>query len=1580
MSWQPSVGAVSYLTALKALSGHTASCTTNQTNCQLSSLQCGEEYNVTVTAVGETCNSTAHMAGYLTPEPCAPVNVSVHYNMSTAEVMWDATKGASSYSAVAETDQGLTVTCNSTNTHCSLAGLQCSQIYNITVMTGNLACNNTVTSAPRRLMTEPCPPTNVQANMTCEQLTSTVSWQQSDHAVGYIAYFDNQDGHHTSCVSTSADTFCSVSGLQCGTVYSVWVQALGQQYNSSDSSVVSLTSAPCLPSEVAVEVSCEADGATVVSWNSTYGTANVSLMASGGGSLQTLCTTQHNSCNLTGLSCGESYNLSLIASNEQCSLTAPTHSNFTTRPCPPQRVAVSLQCGSGTADLSWEEKSEVELYTASAIKASGGQEKKCNSTGSTCQFPGLDCGEMYNLSVKAHIQGCWSQASSTVYIQTEPCQPVIVSAQVSCQSEEVQISWHQARGVVNYLVTATGSLGYVEKHNTSQTLLSATLPCGQYYNVTVHGQGSECDSIPSSPALFKTGPCIPWNVSTYLQCEFNMGSVRWGPSDGAESYIAIATGLDGHTHKCLTNSTSCTWNDLHCGEEYNVVVKAKADNCTSLPSNSSIIHMDPCMPQDLAATVNCDMKVVSLSWDASNRTKLFMVSAQAGNRSVSLSTNITTADFSELNCGQNYSLTVTPHNHHCPGNHSASASVQTWPCAPMGISATQDCLSSIIMVTWQPSNGSDYYTATMQTDTGISEMCMSETSACSVPALTCGHNFSVSVTASNQQCNVTSSQTTSLQSVPCVPTNVSVVMDCANNSAVVSWSASRGAVQYSVMALSSHSNDSCQTSDLSCSLTSLTCGNSYAVQVVAVDESCSSVLSQVLVFNSGPCPPQNMSAQISCLSNDLNISWDAIRDADHFLVSLTAENGGPIEVCNTTTTACSISNMTCGKTFTVQVTSVRGDCRSQHSLPQTIQSAPCQPQGIRGNLDCVTNSAWISWDAAPGADGYTASAVGGDSYTANCTTSTNTTCEVEDLACGVFYNFTVTAKNSKCESQPSATIKLQTAPCSLSGITAFAECHNSSILVVWHLMEGSEGNTVYTATAEASDRTFLSCNGTGTSCYLYGAQCGLGYTVIVAASSDQCSSLRSPPYRISMEPCPPTDVMVNASCGNHSALVSWTPSPVAKTYRAVATAADGHEHTCNTSSSSCSITELHCNQEYTVFVTASHENCSSKASRNVTLNTGPCQPGGLSVTFHCNNQSATLTWTPSDSAEDYYGCAQAGNGDMLYCHSTHPSCTIGGLVCGTVYNFSVQASDGTCNSSFSDPVQDGAAPCPPDAVEVELMPMEMEIQVLRFSWTQTACGDTENLLTLKGSLLGDSQALFELSSYWTNMTYFEIPLPCSSSYAATLQSKNAASTSPKSVPLNGTTAPCPPSGVTYSGNSSFATVSWNASVFATTFTVYDSSVTPRAQLCNTTMLSCSLSNIAVNDLVITASNAAGESQPTDAIDVVTQDRRRRDLSDRMPDDAPLLDVKQATPTVIFLEWSPMEDATYYNLLIRKQGSLSDTQELMVYGESMIVTDLSPNSTYCLTVLAFYTAASGPESEPVCVQTGQGVPQRIVNNT
>ncbi|XP_054624499.1 uncharacterized protein LOC129177418 [Dunckerocampus dactyliophorus] len=1566
VSWLPSIGAVSYVAELPALLGHTTSCATNHTYCLLPYLQCGQEYNVTVTTVGETCNSTGQMSGYLTTEPCVPMNLSIYFSIGEAHVMWNTARGAKSSSVQAVTDQGLTANCSTNGTHCTLTDLECSQIYNVTVTAHNKACNNTAISGTYQLMTEPCPPINVEASVQCEQLIATVSWELSELAVGYVGYFD--DTYYTlTCEAADTETSCVVSGLMCGTQYDVWVKALGEEYNSSSSTMVSLTSAPCLPTSIEVDVNCDYDGVAMASWNATHGAANISLTASG--SLQVQCEAQHNTCNLTGLSCGETYNLSLTASNNQCTLTSHLYSNVTTRPCTPQYVNAVLQCGSDTATLSWDKQSDVELYMGSAVTASG-EVHWCNSTGYSCEFTGLSCGETYNLTVTAESHGCHSQASDTVVIHTDPCQPVMVSAQVVCQSEGVQLSWHPASGVVHYLITATGSLGYVENYNTTQTDLTAVLPCGQNYSVIVQGQGSKCNSLPSSPAFFKTTPCTPRDVTTYIQCEGSTASVMWGATEGALKYAAEATGLDGHVHWCYSNTTHCTWDDLHCGEQYTVVVRAEDENCTSLNSNSTVIYMDPCLPQNVLASVDCYMNVVSLSWDTSNGTMMYVVSAEAGSQSVELSTNDTVAQFSDLICGGNYSFTVTPHGHYCVGMTSVLASIQIWPCPPEGVYTTQDCLSGIVMVTWQPSDGAVHYTATMESNSGVSQNCMSYSDRCNVPGLTCGYNYSVSVTASNHQCNVTSMEPHSLQSVPCVPTNVSVEMDCANNTAVVSWSVSHGALKYLMTASSHYRNISHQTSDLNCTPDDLMCGSRYSIQVVAMDDNCSSVPSQVLVFDSAPCPPQNVTTQLSCMSDNLTVSWDSVGDVDYFLVWINGYMGGSSDTFNTTSTECSTSNMICGNNYTVQVASVRGDCQTRSKQTHSVLSAPCQPQNIQGRLDCVTNSAWISWDTAMGADCYTVSAVGEDNSMANCTTWTNTTCEVEDLACGILYNFSVTAKNSQCESQPSTTIDLQTAPCSLSGITAIPQCHNSSILVMWELAEGSEGDTVYTATAEASDYTYLSCNGTGTSCTLHGAQCDFHYTIIVAASSDQCSSLRSPPYRISMEPCPPNEVNVTAYCEEHSALVSWTRSPVAATYHVVAKAADGHIYTCDAFSTNCSLTGLHCDEQYAVYVTSSHENCTSAASYNVTLNTGPCRPDDLSVTFHCSNQSAVLSWTPSDNAVDYHACAQSWSGDMLYCHSTYPTCTIQNLDCGVLYNFSVQASDGTCNSSFSDPVQTGAAPCPPDAVQVQPGVIYMDVQTMMFSWMDTGCTETEYLLILTGNLLGDNQAQFELSSYWTNRTSFEIPLPCGSWYSAAVESRNMAGTSDRSVPLNGTTAPCPPMNVIYSNDSLVTTVSWDPSVFATTYSVYTQTVSLSSQLCTTPGLSCSLPpSISSAELLITASNTAGESEGASVTTVIPHERRKRDLSESEGLPAPVVQAKVANSTVIAAEWSQVDSAIDYKLMITQQGIAEGPQELTVIGESIILVDLSLNSTYCLTVSARNNTNVGPESEPVCLQTG-----------
>lgn len=108
-------------------------------------------------------------------------------------------------------------------------------------------------------------------------------------------------------------------------------------------------------------------------------------------------------------------------------------------------------------------------------------------------------------------------------------------------------------------------------------------------------------------------PCTPLNLVTYFECDNQLGSVSWGPSDGANMYTATAVGVDGHTHLCVTNGTSCTWEDLHCGEIYNVTVTANDSRCTSARRNSTIIHMGRTRrSHDAPGVCICRMNLYSL--------------------------------------------------------------------------------------------------------------------------------------------------------------------------------------------------------------------------------------------------------------------------------------------------------------------------------------------------------------------------------------------------------------------------------------------------------------------------------------------------------------------------------------------------------------------------------------------------------------------------------------------------------------------------------------------------------------------------------------------------------------------------------------------------------------------------------------------------------------------------------------------------------------------------------------------------------------------------------------------------------
>lgn len=201
-------------------------------------------------------------------------------------------------------------------------------------------------------------------------------------------------------------------------------------------------------------------------------------------------------------------------------------------------------------------------------------------------------------------------------------------------------------------------------------------------------------------------------------------------------------------------------------------------------------------------------------------------------------------------------------------------------------------------------------------------------------------------------------------------------------------------------------------------------------------------------------------------------------------------------------------------------------------------------------------------------------------------------------------------------------------------------------------------------------------------------------------------------------PCQPSTIQTHTDCQSKDVSVSWDKSYVAQSYLLTAVGRDGDLKTCNSSDSNCTLTNLHCSNTYYVSVLASNDNCTSLPSTNVTFQTGkrdkllinsvikivtwfkclllcvyfavPCQPTNLTGNIECENGSASLSWVGSTGAVAYLGLGQSENSTTIYCETTQTSCTLAGLVCGAVYNFTVQATDGTCNSSLSDPQTMGA--------------------------------------------------------------------------------------------------------------------------------------------------------------------------------------------------------------------------------------------------------------------------------------------------
>ncbi|XP_078116029.1 receptor-type tyrosine-protein phosphatase beta-like [Sander vitreus] len=1399
--------------------------------------------------------------------------------------------------------------------------------------------------------------------LPCE--VGSLTWNASETAEFYAVTAKTNNGHQVQLSTNETWTF--ISEFLCGQEYFLYVQAVDSVCTSLPSQPSTLKSEPCPPTGVSSFMNCISNIA-VVSWNSSAGADFYTATVTQGDGQSKSCWSDSKQCGMSNINCGQNYTVTVVASNEKCNSDTSQANTLQSVPCIPTGVDVKMDCSTNKALVSWISSKGALSYKVTAQSTQGAM-SFCQSTKLMCTLANLTCGQDYSVQVVAQDDICSSLPSQATKFASVPCTPSIGSVVLDCFTNSALLDWANAEGALNYTATAQTSSGHVSTCTSNFTNCELMdLQCGQTYNVFTVASNGNCSSPPSTMLQVES------DVVTVLNCSTNTALVKWKASIGADYYIVQAFGVEEHESGCETDTQSCVLPDLMCGFTYNISVIAVNSMCNVSQSDMTQLQAVPCVPQQVKARVVCKSGAVAVSWEPSKDASLYTTVAQGnGGYASTCKSNGTTCLFNDLLCGLNYSITVSASDETCSSARSSAVQLNTVSCVPRNVTAKMVCSNNTGVVSWEGEGVYSYMVQAFGPD-GHKTQCNSTTTNCQLPNMHCGQLYNLTVTAQDGLCD-NSRAYLSLQSVPCRPTYVKASLLCYSNSAAVTWEQASGALSYlavGVTANRSHQTE-CNNTMTYCTLRNLQCGQTYNVSVFSQDESCSSVASDKAYMRTAPCAPQDVAVNTQCDDGAMNVSWSPNPDAQYFHVAAVSNTGARL-YCNSSNTYCNISGLPCGQKYNVTVLSVRDDCESKPSAVVKTSSAPCVPRNAEGHLDCVSNSAWMAWDASEGALSYFVLAKGVGGHNSSCTTTTSP-CNVPDLNCGTRYTFHITAVNKYCNSNHSTPFELETGPCALTSVSVVTECDSDTILVNWEITKDAP---LYLVTAEGHDQTLISCNSSSNSCVLPDIRCDMQYSIIVSASSDKCSSLRSPPKKIQTAPCVPDNVTVLASCEKNGARVTWGQSPVATSYLLTATGRDGHVARCNTSVTNCNLTDLHCGQTYSINITASGDNCTSKP-RTSSFRTVPCGPSGLAVDINCGTNSAMLSWGASEGTVEYLGFAQAMDGNMLYCHSTVPFCTMEGLECGRVYNFSVKASNGVCNSSLSAPLQAGAAPCAPTALKVRMQKIGQAHWAMT-SWDSVNCSDVEYLAEITGRIQNNPQALMDVFSYWLPRRYFEFPMPCSTAYNLTVRARNSGGVSKPSTAFTGVTVPCSPQNVRYSGNRDSAVLSWNASVFATRYTVYSVSGSGRVELCNTTGLYCQLTNFYPNATEVTASNAVGDSIPNRNITGPVQDRRRRDLrtSEIFADFDKDLETPEVTVTVsgvsLYVNWTTVKDATEYTLVIEEEQKDQEAIQPPIVrtteGNFYKVTDLKPWTTYCIRLAAKNTIKQSNYSiRPICRSTG-----------
>jgi hypothetical protein len=497
------------------------------------------------------------------------------------------------------------------------------------------------------------------------------------------------------------------------------------------------------------------------------------------------------------------------------------------------------------------------------------------------------------------------------------------------------------------------------------------------------------------------------------------------------------------------------------------------------------------------------------------------------------------------------------------------------------------------------------------------------------------------------------------------------------------------------------------TSELTCTISDLTDGVTYAVTVVATNGMGDSVVSESISGTPGSVPDAPTDLVVTPGNGGATVTWTPPifvggSGVTNYTVTANDGNGG-LFTCSTATTSCAVIGLTNGTNyiFTVVATNLTGDSNASTSAAGTPKTNPGAPTNVSATPGDGTLTVGFTAPLSNGGasiTGYTVTADDGDGGLFTCQTS-KLTCTITDLTNGVMYIITVVATTVAGDSGNSTALAATPYTTPSAPLSPSATAGDGTLDVSWSMPATNGGDSIfrYTATADDGDGGLFSCVTNATSCIITGLTNDVTYTVTVVATNNAGDSLNS--ASITAAPTPPVFAPdapsnVTATIGNATLYVEWDwplsdGGSAVTSFLVTATDSNSNSYTCLAGPgltpmwNACTLSGVTNGVEYSITVVATNKSGDSLASTAITATpcTTPDPPQQITATPGVGY--VTISWIAPVGdggspilAYTAYAFDPDGNSvGMCSVSSEEFFCTITGLTNFTSYSFTVTAAN-----------------------------------------------------------------------------------------------------------------------------------------------------------------------------------------------------------------------------------------------------------------------------------------------------------------